>query len=101
MTERANKRIRMQQAVGLCLGTTGALLSLLYVTLILRVLQSPGDDNPIVFIFLLGAAVSWIPGSGLLFVLGKHRWSPLWWLWLLVAVPTLAVLLPFGLQFIA
>jgi hypothetical protein len=97
----ADEPITMPQVAGLLLGTMGALLSLLYLGLIVRVLGSPGDDNPIAFAFLVGAAASWIPGSGLLLVVGKRRWSPSWWLWLLAAVPTLAILLPFGLQFIA
>ena len=93
MSERDNEDTGTWQAAGTLIGMTGALLSLLYVALIWRVLRSPGDDNPMAFVFVLGAAASWIPGSGLLLLLGKRHRSPLWWLWLLERPTTRAAAL--------
>lgn len=93
----------MDKAVSLvsaALGVIGLALGLFFIWSIWKVLSSPGDDNPITFLFLIAAGLAVVPAWGLVMFYQGGKFSWLGWLWLVVAGGIVLLLVPFALVFI-
>jgi hypothetical protein len=87
--------------INLCIGLSGALLIAWFVKLTSDVLRGPGDDNPIVFVFYLGAVAALVPTWGLIRAAAGWGFGTLLaWIWLCASLAALCILFAFAWQFL-
>lgn len=92
---------RSARMINLCIGLSGALLIVWFVKLTGDVLRGPGDDNPIVFVFYLGALAALVPSWGLIRAAAGWGFGTLQaWIWLFTALAALCILITFAWQFL-